>query len=339
MRVTRGLVADPPPNPVASPVPGGRAAATLVPGSGSRGTAVTIGNFDGVHVGHQVMLARLLEVARERRLQSCVLTFEPHPRELFAPGQAPTRLTSLREKLELLSSYGVERTHVVRFSRAFAAMPAEAFVERMLIGTLAARWVLVGGDFRYGSKRGGDVALLRAMGERHGFEVEVMAEVMHARARVASSAVREALKAGELKVASLLLGRSYTISGRVVHGDKLGRQLGYATANISLEHNRAPFTGIFAVRLYGDGEGFEAGARNGVASLGVRPTVKASGESPLLEVHLFDFSGELYGRHVRVEFLHKIRDEEKFPDLDSLKAKIAGDCEAARKILLEMDNG
>lgn len=339
MRVTRGLFAGPSPNPVASPTLGGRGATAHLPAGGRRGTAVTIGNFDGVHVGHQAMLARLLEVARTRQLQSCVLTFEPHPRELFAPGQAPTRLTSLREKLELLAGYGVERTHVVRFSRAFAAIPADAFVERMLVGTLAARWVLVGGDFRFGARRGGDVAMLRAMGERHGFEVEVMPEVLHERARVASSAVREALKAGDLKAAGLLLGRRYTISGRVVHGDKLGRQLGYATANIRLQHNRAPFTGIFAVRLYGEGEGFEHGARNGVASLGVRPTVKAAGESPLLEVHLFDFSGELYGRHVRVEFLHKIRDEEKFPDLDTLKAKIAGDCEAARKILLEMDNG
>lgn len=339
MRVTRGLVAGPFPNTVASPAPGARAVAAVRPKDGRSGTAVTIGNFDGVHVGHQAMLARMLEVARARRLQSCVLTFEPHPRELFTPGQAPTRLTSLREKLELLAGYGVERTHVVRFSRAFAAIPAEAFVERMLVGTLAARWVLVGGDFRFGARRGGDVTLLRAMGERHGFEVEEMPEVLHERARVASSSVREALKAGDLKAASLLLGRSYTISGRVVHGDKLGRQLGYATANIRLKHNRAPFTGIFAVRLHGEGEGFEKGSRHGVASLGVRPTVKAEGESPLLEVHLFDFSGELYGRHVRVEFLHKIRDEEKFPDLDTLKAKIAGDCEAARKILLEMDNG
>ncbi len=301
-------------------------------------SAVTIGNFDGVHVGHQAMLARLRAAAKAHALSPCVLTFEPHPRELFAPGQAPTRLTSLREKLEALATYGVERTHIARFTRAFASLPAEAFVERVLVGTLAARWVLVGGDFRFGARRAGDVALLRQLGAHHGFAVEVMPEVLHANARVASSAVRDALLAGDLKTAGVLLGRSYTISGRVVHGDKLGRKLGFATANIPLRHNRAPFTGIFAVRLHG--AGFEGGGvRNGVASLGVRPTVKAAGAAPLLEVHVFDFDGELYGRHVRVEFLHKIRDEEKFPDLDTLKQKIAGDCEAARKILLEMGNG
>ncbi len=302
-------------------------------------SAVTIGNFDGVHVGHQAMLARLREAAKAHALSPCVLTFEPHPRELFTPGQAPTRLTSLREKLEALATYGVERTHIARFTRAFASLPAEAFVERVLVGTLAARWVLVGSDFRFGARRAGDVALLRQLGAHHGFAVEVMPEVRHANARVASSAVRDALLAGDLKTAGVLLGRSYTISGRVVHGDKLGRKLGFATANIPLRHNRAPFTGIFAVRLHGTGDGFEGGVRNGVASLGVRPTVKAAGAAPLLEVHVFDFDGELYGRHVRVEFLHKIRDEEKFPDLDTLKQKIAGDCEAARKILLEMGNG
>lgn len=334
MRVTRGI-ADVSPARTASTAVGTR---SPVAPAGS-GSAVTIGNFDGVHIGHQAMLERVREAARARGLQNCVLTFEPHPRELFTPGQAPTRLTSLREKLELLADYGVERTHVSRFSRAFAAMPAADFVERVLVGTLDARWVLVGGDFRFGARRGGDVQLLRDMGKQHGFEVEVMPEVLRGSTRVASSAVREALRAGDLDAAKQLLGRAYTISGRVVHGDKLGRELGYATANIRLEHNRAPFTGIFAVRLRGEGAGFESGARNGVASLGVRPTVKAAGAAPLLEVHLFDFSGELYGRHVRVEFLRKIRDEEKFPDLDTLKAKIAGDCEAARKILLEMGNG
>ena len=339
MLVTRGLANAILATPTASAAPTARVAPVAPPTALTAVTAVTIGNFDGVHVGHQAMLARLRDAARERALASCVLTFEPHPRELFTPGQAPTRLTSMREKLELLAAYGIQRTHVTRFTRAFAAMPAEEFVARMLVGTLSARWVLVGSDFRFGAKRGGDVALLRDQGRRHGFEVEVMPEVLHERARVASSAVRGALLAGDLKTAGLLLGRNYTISGRVVHGDKLGRQLGFATANIRLRHNRVPFTGIFAVRLHGIGEGNDKGAKNGVASLGVRPTVKAAGEAPLLEVHVFDFSGELYGRHVQVEFLHKIRDEEKFADLDTLKAKIAGDCEVARKLLLEMGNG
>ena len=204
----------------------------------------------------------------------------------------------------------------------------------MLVGTLGARWILVGEDFRFGARRAGDVPLLRALGERHGIEVEAMSNVELDGLRISSSAVRAALAAGDLDRAALLLGRRYSISGRVVHGDKLGRELGFATANIQLKHNRPPLAGIFAVRLHGDG----VGTRDGVASLGVRPTVKADGAAPVLEVHLFNFAGELYGRHVRVEFLRKIRDEEKYSDLDTLKAKIASDCEVARKIILEIGN-
>ena len=310
-------------------------AAPLVDSSAQpAGSAVTIGNFDGVHRGHQAMLDRLVNVATTRALATCALTFEPHPREVFTPQQAPARLTSLREKLELLQSFGVGRTHVVHFTRAFASMSPQDFVERMLVGTLGARWILVGEDFRFGARRAGDVPLLRALGERHGIEVEAMSNVELDGLRISSSAVRAALAAGDLDRAALLLGRRYSISGRVVHGDKLGRELGFATANIQLKHNRPPLAGIFAVRLHGDG----VGTRDGVASLGVRPTVKADGAAPVLEVHLFNFAGELYGRHVRVEFLRKIRDEEKYSDLDTLKAKIASDCEVARKILLEIGN-
>lgn len=297
-------------------------------------SAVTIGNFDGVHRGHQAMLGRLADVAARRGLAVCALTFEPHPKEVFTPQQAPTRLTSLREKLELLMAHGVERTHVAHFTRAFAGMSPQDFIERVLVRTLGARWILVGEDFRFGSRRGGDVALLRAEGGRCGFEVETVSNVELDGLRISSSEVRAALAAGELDRAALLLGRRYSISGRVVHGDKLGRELGFATANIPLKHNRAPLAGIFAVRLHGAGEG----ARDGVASLGVRPTVKADGAAPVLEVHLFNYSGELYGRHVRVEFLRKIRDEEKYSDLETLKAKIASDCEVARKIILEIGN-
>ncbi len=312
----------------------GLAAPHVVSSARPAGSAVTIGNFDGVHRGHQAMLDRLVNVATTRALATCALTFEPHPREVFTPQQAPARLTSLREKLELLQSFGVGRTHVVHFTRAFASMSPQDFVERMLIGTLGARWILVGEDFRFGARRAGDVPLLRALGERHGFEVEAMSNVELDGLRISSSAVRAALAAGDLDRAALLLGRRYSISGRVVHGDKLGRELGFATANIQLKHNRPPLAGIFAVRLHGDG----VGTRDGVASLGVRPTVKADGAAPVLEVHLFNFAGELYGRHVRVEFLRKIRDEEKYSDLDTLKAKIASDCEVARKIILEIGN-
>ena len=290
--------------------------------------AVTIGNFDGVHRGHQAMLARVIAVARERRLAASVLTFEPHPRELFTPAAAPTRLTSLREKLELLAAHGVDHVHVQRFSRAFAALAPEAFVERVLVGQLAARWVLVGEDFRYGARRAGDFASLAAEAGRRGFELEAMPAVTNGGTRVSSSAVRDALARGELKRAAELLGRPYSISGRVVHGEKLGRALGYATANVQLKHNRPPLGGIFAVRV----EGIGAAPRDGVASLGVRPTVHADGR-PVLEVHLFDFDGDLYGAHLRVVFLAKIRDEARYADLDTLKAQIARDCDAARALL------
>lgn len=303
----------------------------------SHPVALTIGNFDGVHLGHQAMLARVRNMARERGLVSCVLTFEPHPREYFAPQSAPTRLTSLREKLELLTRWGVERVHVQRFSRAFAGISSESFIKSMLIGTLRARWVLVGEDFRFGAKRVGNLDLLRSLGPANGLEVEAMRTVAESSgARVSSSAVRAALAAGDLARAGVLLGRPYSISGRVVHGDKLGRELGFATANVQVKHNRAPLAGIFAVRLFGasaDRDGSEV-ALPGVASLGVRPTVTDAGRA-VLEVHIFDFSGALYGRHVRVEFLHKIRDEEKYPNLELLKEQIARDCVAARALLLE----
>jgi riboflavin kinase / FMN adenylyltransferase len=292
--------------------------------------AATIGNFDGVHLGHQAMLERVTREARRRRLQSCVLTFEPHPREFFAPGSAPTRLSTLREKCGLLASCGIERVHVQRFTSAFAALAPEGFVETVLVRALKARWVLIGEDFRFGARRAGDAAALRRLAEARGVEVETMPNVVRAGQRVSSSAVRGALAAGDLARAEALLGRPYSISGRVVHGDKLGRALGFATANVQLRHNRPPLTGIYAVRVHGAGDK----PRPGAASLGVRPTVTSSGKA-VLEVHLLDFSGELYGSHLRVEFLHKIRDEEKYPDLETLRSQIARDCDAARALLLD----
>ena len=289
--------------------------------------AVTIGNFDGVHLGHQAMVASVVAAARARGLMPAALTFEPHPRELFTPASAPTRITSFREKLELLAQHGIERVHVRRFSRAFASLAPEAFESEVLVRELRARWVLVGDDFRYGARRAGDIDSLRAAGRRHGFDVEIMPTVMTDGERASSTAVREALAAGDLGRARRLLGRTYSIDGRVVHGDKLGRQLGFATANVRMKHNRPPFTGIFAVRVHGIG----AAPREGVASLGVRPTVTDSGRH-VLEVHLFDFTQEIYGQHLRVEFLAKIRDEAKYSDLDTLKAQIARDCDAARDI-------
>jgi riboflavin kinase/FMN adenylyltransferase len=294
--------------------------------------AVTIGNFDGLHLGHQAMLARLQNVARARGLPTCVLSFEPHPREFFAPEQAPARLSSLREKAECLQRMGIDRLHVFRFDRAFSALTAEAFIEQVLGTTLEARYVLVGDDFRYGAKRAGDFALLKQAGERLGFDAEFLPTVEVAGERSSSTAVRSALAAGELEHAARLLGRPYSISGRVVHGDKLGRDIGFPTANIQLKHNRPPLMGIFAVEVCGlNGEPLP-----GVASLGKRPTVKGADAVPVLEVHLFDFKAEIYGRRVRVDFLHKLRDEEKYPDLDTLVAQIRRDVDNAKTFLAKI---
>jgi riboflavin kinase/FMN adenylyltransferase len=291
--------------------------------------AVTIGNFDGLHLGHQAMLARLQDVARARGLPSCVLSFEPHPREFFAPDQAPARLSSLREKAECLQRLGIDRLHVFRFDRAFSALSADAFIEQVLGRTLQARYVLVGDDFRYGARRMGDFALLERAGQSLGFDAEFLPTVEVAGERVSSTAVRQALAAGDLDHAARLLGRPYSISGHVVHGDKLGRDIGFPTANIQLKHNRPPLMGIFAIELYG----LDGAPLPGVASLGKRPTVKNPDAPPVLEVHLFDFNADIYGRRVHVDFLHKLRDEAKYPDLDTLVVQIQRDVDNAKHFL------
>jgi riboflavin kinase/FMN adenylyltransferase len=298
--------------------------------------ALTIGNFDGVHLGHQAMLARLKEAANRLGLTTCVMIFEPHPREFFAPDKAPTRLTSLREKLELLAAAGVERVQVCRFNFDFARISAEDFIVRILRQGLAARWILVGDDFRFGARRAGDFAMLKAFSTMCGFEVEEMSGYTVDGVRVSSTAVRKALAAGDLNFAKLLLGRSYSISGRVVNGDKLGKKIGFPTANIQLKHNRAPLSGIFAVEVEIDiHDASELSSckvispLRGVASLGVRPTVHEHGK-PVLEVYLFDFEHEIYGYHLRVHFLHKLRDEEKYPDLETLVKQIGQDVEDAK---------
>lgn len=303
-----------------------------VPDAARSSVALTIGNFDGVHLGHQAMLARLRAEAYSRGLVTCAMTFEPHPREFFAPDQAPTRLTSLREKLELLSQHGVEQMQVCRFDYGFAQTSAEEFIERILVRGLGARWILIGDDFRFGKRRAGDFVMLRQHAARLGYEVEAIASVVHAGERVSSTAVRNALAAGELEHAAQLLGRPYSISGRVVHGDGLGRKLGFPTANVQMKHNRPPLFGIFAVELSGAG----TAPLRGVASLGVRPTIKAGGK-PVLEVHVFDWNASLYGRHVRVDFMHKLRDEEKYVDLDTLTRQIALDVEHSREYFRARD--
>ena len=286
--------------------------------------ALAIGNFDGVHRGHAALLKRLAEVAGERGLVPTVLTFEPHPREFFAPESAPARLTTLREKLELLGDAGVEQVVVCPFNKNFAALTADEFIERVLVAGCQVRHLIIGDDFRFGRGRTGDFAALQAAGETHGFSVEAMGSVLVAGERVASSGVRKVLKAGDMEHAATLLGRPYVIDGRVSHGDKIGRQLGFATANIRIKHDPLPMTGVFAVEVGGLGEK----PWPGVANLGVRPTV--GGTRPLLEVHLFDFDRDIYGAHLSVRFVHKLRDEQRFPNFDALKAQIAADAAAAR---------
>lgn len=307
--------------------------------------ALTVGNFDGVHRGHGAMLARLKNKAAELGLPACVLTFEPHPREFFAPLAAPARLTRLAAKLDMLRAAGVDRVHVARFDARFAAQPPGRFIDDVLVEGLGCAWLLVGGDFRFGAKRVGDFALLQAAALRQGFGLEAMPEVKDAGERISSSAVREALLRGDLEHAAAMLGRAYSISGRVAHGDRLGRELGFATANIRLPQ-RPPLAGIFVVEVLGVPHtphtpqlaSVAAPLRRwpGVASIGVRPTVKEDAV-PLLEVHLFDFAGDLYGRRLEVKFLHKLRDEKKYPDLETLQAAITRDAANAREFFAQKD--
>ncbi len=288
--------------------------------------ALTVGNFDGVHRGHRAMLERLVQKARELNLPCSVLTFEPHPREFFSPASAPARLSRVREKLEMLAEAGVDRAHVLRFGAPLAAMAPERFVDEVLVRGLGVRWLLVGRDFRYGAKRAGDFAALEAAAAAAGFGLEAMPDVVQDGERVSSSAVRAALAQGDLAGAARLLGRPYSMSGRVAHGERLGRALGFPTANIVLRR-RPPLEGVYVVEV----ELEETHRRlQGVASVGRRPTVRENA-SPLLEAHLFDWTGALYGRHLRVTFLRKLRDEEKYDGLEALRAAIARDADQARE--------
>ncbi|XHS76857.1 bifunctional riboflavin kinase/FAD synthetase [Burkholderiaceae bacterium UC74_6] len=301
----------------------------------ARQCALTIGNFDGVHRGHQAMLALLKSEARHRGLPACVLTFEPHPRDFFAhklgkPELAPARIATLRDKLGELERCGVDQVVVLRFDEHLASLPAQDFIQQVLQDGLGARYVLVGDDFRFGAKRQGDYATLDAAGQQRGFDVARMMSYEVHGLRVSSSAVREALAAGEMERAAALLGRPYAISGHVVHGAKLGRTLSFPTLNLEFGHDKPAAHGIFAVRVHGLADR----PLDGVASLGNRPTVEDAGRV-LLEVHCLDWTAELgpegaYGKIARVEFLHKLRDEAKFDGLEALTAAIRQDVTDAR---------
>lgn len=301
--------------------------------------ALTIGNFDGVHRGHQAMLALLKNEAQHRGVPSCVMSFEPHPRDYFAavarkPELAPARIATLRDKLTELTNCGIDQCVVLPFNARLASQPAEAFIEDVLVKGLGTRYVLVGDDFRFGAKRVGDYAMLDAAGDRLGFDVARMNSYEVSNTRVSSSAVREALGQGQMTRVASLLGRPYSISGHVVHGRKLGRDLGFRTLNLRFSHWKPAASGIFAVKVFG----LSDEPLPGVANLGIRPSLDpddVNGGRVLLETHCLAWPASLgpegaYGKIIRVELLHKLHDELKYDGLESLKAGIARDCDDAR---------
>lgn len=290
--------------------------------------ALTIGNYDGVHRGHQAVLARLVEQARGRGLASCVLTFEPHPREFFAArhgGEPPARILTERDKLEALAGCGIDRVCIARFDESLAGLSPQAFIDEVIVEGLRTRFLLIGDDFRFGARRAGDVHTLETAATDAGYTLEQLGSVTADGERISSSAVRKALAAGDFERTRELLGRPYRISGHVVHGRKLGRDLGFPTLNLQIAFPRPALAGIFVVRVHGLGPR----ALPGVASLGTRPAVETDGK-PLLEVHLLDFDRDVYGELVGVEFCHKLRDEAHFDSFDALAVQIGADVHQAR---------
>lgn len=292
-----------------------------------RGSVVTIGTFDGIHLGHQALLARLCEHARRLARPAMLLTFEPMPREYLRPDQPPARLTSWRERWHVLGKCGVDYMCVLRFDERLRNLSGSEFADLLAV-ELRARLVVVGHDFRFGRNGEATAASLSTAGSTLGFEVDVVPPVLLGADRISSSGVRDALARGEFDRASTWLGRPYSMTGRVIRGNQLGRKLGYPTANLRTGRRRVPIAGICAVRVHG----VAAQALPGVASLGTRPTVEGSGEM-LLETHVFDFAGDLYGREITVEFVAKLRDEERFADLDALVVQMDKDAADARRIL------
>jgi riboflavin kinase / FMN adenylyltransferase len=286
-----------------------------LPNKTSTPLVLSIGNFDGMHLGHQALLQASIHAASRASLTPAVMTFEPHPREFFTPLNAPARLCNLREKLEFFETAGIQKVFVCAFNQRFSAISAADFLH-ILRDKLNANTILVGEDFKFGAKRAGTIDDFKS----NGFDLVSMPRVDFNSERVSSTRVRDALFAGNLSLAAQLLGRNYSIAGRVVHGAKRGRELGFPTANIHMKHERPALTGVYAVKLDG---------LNSVANLGVRPTISGIPKL-LLEVHVLDFNGDLYDKHVHVEFLHKIREEMKFESLDALKAQIAKDIIVAR---------
>jgi riboflavin kinase/FMN adenylyltransferase len=292
-----------------------------------QGCVATIGVFDGLHLGHQRILAKLAEHSRELSLPSLMFSFEPTPQEYFKSDAPPARLMRFREKYAALEEAGIDWFYCPRFNRRLENLEPDEFVESLLLNFLQVRFLVVGDDFRFARKRSGTIDDLRRAGEQYGFGVEQVSSVVQAGERVSSTAVREALFAGDLEQARCLLGRYYRMSGQVVVGNKLGKTLGFPTANVNLNRKLSPVLGIFAVRVAGLGSAL----LNGVASVGTRPTI--DGIEPLLEVHIFDFDADIYGRHIDVEFIARLRDEERFPDLESMQVQMHIDAAQAREVL------
>jgi riboflavin kinase / FMN adenylyltransferase len=294
-----------------------------------RGVAATIGNFDGVHLGHQAVVARLIDRARTLAVRSMVILFEPQPQEYFRRGQASPRLTKLREKILALRECGVDFVLCVRFDARFAQLAPNDFIQRVLVDGVGAKYVVVGDDFRFGSNRGGDFALLQAAGDKYEFFVAATETFRIDGERVSSTRVRAALMADDLEMAKKLLGRRYRLCGRVAHGNKLGRTLGVPTANVALHREVAAVHGIYVVAVHG----IERQPLAAVASVGVRPTV--GGTTPLLEAHILDFDRDIYGAHIGVDFLHKLREERRFDSLGEMQAQILRDIEDARRYFVD----
>jgi len=297
----------------------------------ARGCVLTVGNYDGVHLGHQQMIRALRQRAAEHGAPAAVLVFEPSSKEFIDPDGAPARLTRWREKFTALAAAGVDRLVTLRFNECMRAMSPEEFVDRLIVEGLGARHVVVGDDFRYGCKARGTIETLRDAGHAQGFGVEQIAPFVMDGVRVSSTAVRERLERADYAGASRLLGRPYRMLGHVAHGRELGRTLGFPTANLHLMRRKSPTWGVSAVRIFGIG----AEPLGGVASLGTRPTV--NGTEPLLEVHVFDFAGDLYGRLIEVEFVEKLRDEARFDSLDDMVKQMHVDAAQARELLSRLD--
>jgi len=294
-----------------------------------QGCVLTIGNFDGVHLGHQEVLRQVSEQAKELGLPSTVMTFDPQPLELFAKGRAPARLTRLRDKYVQLSKLNIERLLCVNFNHQFANQSADEFISDLLVKRLGVKFLVVGDDFCFGHGRKGNFAMLQEAGKQYGFEVVSTQSFCLQKTRVSSTAIREALAQDNLEQAAEMLGRNYSISGRVSHGRKLGRTIGFPTANIPLKRCVSPVSGVYTVQALGLGDE----PVGGVANIGNRPTV--NGVRQQLEVHLFDFKANLYGKQLEIVLLDKIRDEHKFESFEALKQQIELDAEAARVWLLQ----